>query len=178
MNILTRAAVPEDLDAVEQIYNDINDYYALPGRYEKGPRWIKGVYPLRSDAEEALSLHTLHVAVIDNRIAGTVICDSAQGECYRTVSWQLPFDVPVLIVHKLAVHPDFLKCGVASALLAHAEDLAKSLRKQAVRLDTYEENHVASALYEKNGYLCRGLVDLGLGELYGLKWYKAYEKLI
>lgn len=47
-----------------------------------------------------------------------------------------------------------------------------------IRLDTYEENAPAASLYEKSGYSYRGLVDLGLEEVYGLKWYKVFEKLL
>ena len=47
-----------------------------------------------------------------------------------------------------------------------------------IRLDTYEENAPAASSYAKSGYSYRGLVDLGLEEVYGLKWYKVFEKLL
>ncbi len=48
MNILIRAATGNDIDEVERLYNDLNDYLAV---HENGPRWKKGVYPLRKHAE-------------------------------------------------------------------------------------------------------------------------------
>ena len=45
-------------------------------------------------------------------------------------------------------------------------------------MDTYEENLPAVRLYEKCGFDYRGLVDLGLEEIYGLKWYKVFEKVL
>ena len=49
---------------------------------------------------------------------------------------------------------------------------------QAIRLDVYEENRTAIGFYETCGYHCCGRIDLGLEEVYGLKWYYAYEKLL
>ena len=40
----------------------------------------------------------------------------------------------------------------------------------------YEKNDSAIRFYESCGFSRRGTIDLGLEELYGLKWYYAYEK--
>lgn len=63
-------------------------------------------------------------------------------------------------------------------LRSHAEELGRSRGMQAVRLDTFEENLPAVRLYEKCGFSYRGMVDLGLEEIYGLKWYKVFEKVL
>ena len=49
---------------------------------------------------------------------------------------------------------------------------------KAIRLDVYEENIPAIRLYEKCGFKDMGLVDLGLEEIYGLKWYRVFEKVL
>ena len=175
MNILIRAATGNDIDEVERLYNDLNDYLAV---HENGPRWKKGVYPLREHAEEALSNGTLYVAVIDEKIAGTAVYSRKQGDVYQEIKWQTAFDVPVIVICKLAVHPDYLSCGVAKALLNYAVLLGKEQGIKAIRLDTYEENFPAIKLYEKCGFKYMGRIDLGLEEIYGLKWYKVYEKLV
>ena len=51
MGLRIRKATREDLDAVEALYNALNDYLAV---HENGPRWSRGVYPLREHAEKAL----------------------------------------------------------------------------------------------------------------------------
>ncbi|HJC24494.1 MAG TPA: hypothetical protein H9761_12405, partial [Candidatus Eisenbergiella merdavium] len=48
----------------------------------------------------------------------------------------------------------------------------------SLRLDVYEKNFSAIQLYESCGFSYRGTIDLGLEELYGLKWYHVYEKLL
>ena len=49
---------------------------------------------------------------------------------------------------------------------------------KAIRLDVYKENLPAIRLYEKSGFKYIGLVDLGLEEIYGLKWYRVFEKVM
>ncbi|MBE6930471.1 MAG: GNAT family N-acetyltransferase [Ruminococcaceae bacterium] len=175
MSISIRPAVTADLDAIAQLYDDLNDYLAAHGN---PPHWKKGVYPIRSHAEDALSRGELYVAVIDSTIAGTVVYSPEQGEVYKTVSWGTDFDVPVIVICKLAVHPAFLGCGVGAKLLDYAAEVGAGRGVKAVRLDVYEENLPAIRLYEKCGFQYRGTVDLGLEKLYGLKWYKVFEKLV
>ena len=175
MPILIRKAGASDLDAIARLYDELNDHLAANVNY---PGWRKGSYPLRSDAEEGLADGTLYVAEIDGQLAGTVMYLRTQDPAYQTADWQLPFGVPVLTLHILAVHPDHQGRGVGRALMDYAETLARETGALAVRLDTHEGNAPACRLYEKCGYSMRGLVDLGLYEKYGLKWYKTFEKLI
>ena len=175
MSILVRPATEYDLDAIERLYDDLNDHLAATVNY---PGWRKGSYPLRCDAEEGLKNASLHVAELDGQIAGTVMYLRTQDPAYQTADWQIPFDSPVITLHILAVHPKYHGRGVARALMDYAEIVARQTGALAVRLDTHENNAPACRLYEKCGYSYRGLVDLGLYEKYGLKWYKTYEKLI
>lgn len=175
MSITIRQAVKEDLDAVERLYNDLTDRLRTGPNY---PGWKSGVYPLRCDAEEGLADGTLYVAELDGCIAGTVMYPETQGAPYQSADWQLPFDVPVITLHILAVHPAYQGRGVGRALLKYAEDLGKRRGALAVRLDTREGNLPACRLYEQTGYSMRGLIDLGLEEVTGFKWYRTYEKLL
>lgn len=142
------------------------------------PRWKKGVYPIREDAEEALANGTSYVAIIDGKVAGTVVYSDEQEDAYRAIDWQIEFDVPILTICKLAVHPMYFGCGVGKALLDYAVCIGKQRDAKAIRLDVYEKNLPAIRLYEKCGFKYMGLVDLGLEEIYGLKWYKVFEKVL
>ena len=175
MNTFIRKATIHDIDEIECLYDDLNDYLE---KHENGPRWKKGVYPVRENAEEALGESTLYVAVIDEKIVGTFVLSRKQDEAYKEVDWQIEYDAPVFVVGVLAVHPDYLGRGVAQSLLNYAPVLGKECGIKAIRLDTYEENIPAAKLYETCGFTYMGLLDLGLEELYGLKWYKVYERLI
>uniref|UniRef100_UPI0040571B88 N-acetyltransferase family protein n=1 Tax=Acetatifactor sp. TaxID=1872090 RepID=UPI0040571B88 len=175
MKVIVRLASSADIDGIEELYNDLNDYLEKHVNY---PRWKKGVYPVREHAEEALRKGNLYVAIINKKIVGTVIYSSEQEDAYQTAEWQIDYDVPVIIINKLAVHPEYLGFGVGKALLEYATIIGTKQGIKTIRLDTYEENLPAIRLYEKCGFSYRGMIDLGLEQVYGLKWYKVFEKLL
>lgn len=176
MEITVRPADAGDLDAVAALYDAVGD---SPAAREHGPRWRRGVYPLRAHAEAGLAAGGLLVAETGGQIAGTAIClRGHQEEAYRCARWQIPFDAPVSTLHTFAVHPAYWRRGVGSALLSAAETLARREGAQALRLDTYADNAPAIRLYERCGYVLCGIIDLGIEPVYGLKWFRAYEKLL
>ncbi len=96
---------------------------------------------------------SLYVATYEGKIIGTVIYLSEQGQAYQDVDWQIDFDVPVIVIHILAVHPDYFGCrGRKRRCWITRCILEKSREKKAIRLDTYEENLPAVRLYEKCGF--------------------------
>ena len=175
MEIRVRRAVREDLDAIEELYGRVGDAEA---DRPDGPRWKRGVYPLRQDAEEGLAAGALRVAELNGRIIGTVILLQEQDSAYGQADWQIPLEEPVSVVHTLAVDPEYSRQGIGRALLDYAAETGRQQGLKAIRLDVYEENRRAIQFYEACGYRCCGRMDLGLEELYGLKWYLAYEKLL
>ena len=48
-----------DIDELEKLYDELNDYLAATTNY---PGWIKGVYPVREDAVAGVNDETLYVA--------------------------------------------------------------------------------------------------------------------
>lgn len=136
------------------------------------------MYPLREHAQEGICTKSLYVAMYEGKIVGSVIYLLEQGQVYQNVNWQLDFDVPVIVIHILAVHPDYLGCGVGKAVLEYAENFGRRQGARTIRLDTYEKNTPAVRLYEKCNFQECGRVDLGLEPIYGLKWYRAFEKII
>lgn len=170
-----RQAAEADLDAVERLYDELNGYLETHVNY---PGWKKGVYPVRADAQEGLDAGELYVAERGGEVVGTMICLHRQGEVYRSVQWAVEYDVPVMVMHVVAVHPRAFGSGVGEALMAHAQQLAREQGLRAIRLDTYEKNLPAARLYERCGFQRRGRVDLGLEETTGLKWFFAYEKVL
>ena len=156
MDIVVRKATEADLDEIEQLYDDLND--SIVGVTE-GPRWIKGVYPLRRDAEEGLAADCLYVAEVDGVIAGTVMYlnEEELSAPYQTVKWQKDLAAKeTFVIHVLAVHPKFQGRGVGKALLDHAYVVGQEKGIKAVRLDVYETNVPAIRLYEKCGFMKTG----------------------
>ena len=164
-----------DIDELEKLYDELNDYLAATTNY---PGWIKGVQPVREDAVAGVNDETLYVARYDGRIVGSVILNHQPEKAYENVKWKIELDYShIFVIHTFVVHPSFLKIGVGHALMDYSLELAQSSGIKSVRLDVYEKNLPAISLYEKCGFEYIDTVDLGLGH-YGLEWFKLYEKII
>jgi len=175
VNCTIETGKPTDIDAIEQLYNDLNDHLEQTTNY---PGWAKGLYPAREDAEIAIGDNSLFVLRIDGEIAGSVVLNNQQAGAYDQVTWGVeakPHEV--IVINKLAVHPRFLGRGVATKLLDFAKEYAIRQRAKTIRLDVTAQNSPAIALYEKCGYVYIGTVDLGLPFAH-LKWFKLYELII
>lgn len=58
----------------------------------------------------------------------------------------------VWVLNDLFVHPDARRSGVAAALMARAERLARASGAAYLSLETAESNRTAQALYERRGW--------------------------
>lgn len=146
----------------------------MPFTYATARSWPPKDFPRRNGLMSAENLEEYRISPV----VYAFIDGQEQKDAYQTVKWQIPMEAPVLVIHILAVHPDYFGYGVGAALLQYAEDLASRQNRRAVRLDTYQDNLPAARLFEKCGFHFCGMVDLGLEEVYGLKWYRAYEKVL
>ena len=175
MKFIIEPGTSADIDELEKLYNELNDYLAATINY---PGWIKGIYPIREDAVAGVNDNMLYVARTDGRIAGSVILNHQPEKAYENVRWKMELDYScIFVIHTFVVHPSFLKKGVGHALMDYSLELAQRSGINSVRLDVYEKNLPAISLYEKCGFEYVDTVDLGLGK-YGLNWFKLYEKVI
>lgn len=168
-------AIQADIDSIEKLYEDICDYLELHKNY---PKWKKGIYPVRSDAENALRKKALYVARIKEKIVGTFILEHEPEEGYKNGKWLTEDDYRyIYVIYTLAVHPDFLKCGVGKSLVMFAEQIARKEGCVSIRLDVVKENIPAEKLYQRCGFQFIGTVSLGYEE-YGIPWHHLYEKVL
>ncbi|MGF7056829.1 GNAT family N-acetyltransferase [Brassicibacter mesophilus] len=164
-----------DIDELEQLYNDLNDYLEKGVNY---PGWKKGIYPVRQNAIDGIKHDNLYVAKHKGRIVGSVILSHEPEPAYYKAKWGVESDYSdVFVVHTFVVHPKFLKCGIGKALMDFSIEHSIKSQAKSIRLDVYEGNIPAIRLYEKCGFKYIDTVDLGL-ENYGLDWFRLYEKLL
>lgn len=174
-NIQIRKATESDLDCIENLYENICGYLETHKNY---PGWKKDIYPTRCDAEKGFQADGLYIARIDSKTAGAMILKHEPEEGYKNGNWLTEDDYQhIYVVYTLAVHPDFLKCGVGTELLMFAERVARTEQCISIRLDVVKDNFPAEQLYQKCGYQFIGTVSLGY-EAYGLPWYNLYEKIL
>ena len=70
MDIIFVLGKANDIDELEQLYNDLNDYLAKGVNY---PGWIKGIYPVRQNAIDEVKNNNLYVAKHNGKIIGSII---------------------------------------------------------------------------------------------------------
>ncbi|AFL99322.1 acetyltransferase [Desulfitobacterium dehalogenans ATCC 51507] len=175
MNIHIELGQANDIDELEQLYNDLNDHLAKGINF---PGWKKGVYPIRQDAIDGIEQGNLYVAKYNSKIVGSVILNHVPEVAYYKAKWEYESDYSdVFVIHTFVVHPNFWRCGVGNALIGFSMEHGIESQVRSIRLDVYEGNIPAIRLYEKCGFKYIDTVDLGLGN-YGLNWFKLYEKLL
>ena len=175
MKFVIESGTTADIDELEKLYDDLNDYLSATTNY---PGWIKGIYPIREDAVVGIENNTLFVVRHDGKIAGSIILDHHPDKAYNNVRWKIETDYSrIFVIRTFVVHPSFLKMGIGRALMDYSFKLAQQSGIKSIRLDVYENNLPAISLYEKCGFEYIDTVDLGFGN-YGLDWFKLYEKLV
>lgn len=175
MNLKMRLGTEKDVEALEHLYDDINDYLVTTYNY---PGWKKGVYPTRQDAVDGINEGCLFVATDNGEIIGSMILRHKPEPAYMKVSWRAALDYKkVLVIYTFVVKPQKLKQGIGKRMLEFVEQYGIDTKMKALRLDVYENNIPAIRLYEKCGYQYIDTVSLGL-EDYGLDWFRLYEKLL
>jgi ribosomal protein S18 acetylase RimI-like enzyme len=175
MNIVIEKGTKFDIDLLEQLYDDLNDFLENSINY---PGWKKGIYPTRENAVNGIINDNLYVAKIEGKIVGSIILSHEPEPAYDQASWEVHADYSsIFVVHTFAVHPAYLKNGIGMALMDFTVQHSIEERAKAIRLDVYEKNVPAIRLYEKCGFKYMDTVDLGLGE-YGLHYFKLYEKIL
>ena len=93
----------------------------------------------------------LYVLADGDEIATCVIANDEKVEGYADAPWQINSD-EVIILHVLAVHPDYRGKGLARRLVENVIEQERKAGKKALRLDVIENNTTAEKLYQKLGF--------------------------
>ena len=148
-------AQKKDIDDVEKIFIDIGE---MEENNTSVTQWKKGVYPVRTTAENALCKDTLYILKDSNhKICGCVILNYEQLEEYKEVLWGYEAqEQEVLVIHTLCISPEAIGQGYAKKILIFADDIAREKKCKTIRLETGIYNTPAKKLYNSYGYETRG----------------------
>lgn len=152
---MIRPACSADLSAVAQIYEEILDQEdQRPVSYTN---WQRGKYPTLDTARTALEAGTLFVGEENGTIFAAVNLNGIQLPEYDRIPWQFEArSEQVMVIHTLVISPRFAGHGKAREMVAFCEEEGRRQGKTVMRLDTYEGNHPANAMYPKLGYRFAG----------------------
>jgi GNAT superfamily N-acetyltransferase len=180
MEVVVRAARRDD-PAHALLFASAAPYYtAYAGGPERARRLLRRLYPREG---HTASWEVCHVAEAGGEVVGVLAAfPSDDGDALArrfvrlTIAHSPPWRLPglfrhlratavvaphpprgMLYVDALATDPAHLRRGVATALLADAERRAAAAGLAGLALDTGIENRAARALYERNGFVSRGL---------------------
>lgn len=147
---MLRLAKEEDLIQVEQIYHEILDLESSTVSYTN---WQKDLYPTIHHAREAYEAGNLFVGEENGVMYGSVILNHVQPREYDEINWVTKAKPEeVIVIHTLCIKPSESGKGRGRLMVDFCEDYARRQGAKVIRLDTYEGNQPASALYTKLGY--------------------------
>lgn len=154
---MIRFATAADLDGIEAIYD------AILTREEAGPvytNWQRGKYPTRAHAQQALDASTLYVGEDDGFLWGVVNLNGIQLPEYDDIPWEIAAErEQVGVIHTMCIHPAASGRGRARRMVTFCEEESRRLGKTVIRLDTWEGNVPANAMYPKLGYTFAGATE-------------------
>lgn len=141
---------------------DLNEIWALVGRAVRhmnalgNPQWGED-YPTRDFYAQDIARSELFAAIAEGGVILGVACiNTDQSPEYAPLSWKI--SSPAMVIHRMAVDPQAQRQGVATALFALTEELARARGISAIHMDTYTQNDRMQALVIGRGYRKTGEV--------------------
>ncbi len=175
MDYEIRKAVAEDLDEIAKIYEEVHDAEEA-GITTTG--WIRGIYPIRPVAEEALARGDLYVMTHDGKVIGTAVINQIQVDVYEGAAWRYPAeDGDVLVLHTLVISPSVARKGYGRAFVEYYEDQARQRGISYLRIDTNVRNTGARKLYAGMGFEERDVKQCRFNGLEGIQLLLLEKKL-
>ena len=164
--MLVRLATSEDIPAVLALLGRV-----VPLMRDSGNLQWDAEYPNAAVFEADVAARHLWVAVPGEEIAGVAAVTTKQEPEYADVGWDL--SEPAVVIHRLAVDPEYRGRGIAQALMREAENEARRRRIAVLRVDTNTRNEATQKLFPKLGYELAGEIELSFRP--GLR-FRCYEK--
>lgn len=128
------------------------------------PQWDE-VYPDRDILRRDIIVSQLFVGRIQNEIVCAYVLNTECDGEYQLGDWKYPREY-ARIVHRLCVHPNYHRRGIARNTMLYIEQQAKALGARSIRLDAFTLNPHALRLYENLGYNLTGKVTWRKGDFY------------
>lgn len=128
---------PDELDTLVPLFDQYMQFYKQPSAPEKYHQYLQS----RLANEDAV----IYLAFDDEQ--------RAVGFVLHYFSFSSVSQAPVIILNDLFVAPETRQQGIASALVACSQALAKERGAARISLATAADNLQAQALYEKHGFI-------------------------
>jgi GNAT superfamily N-acetyltransferase len=142
---MIRLAELSDLEQVVQIVKVVR----LEMQREGNEQWGED-YPLAVNFMNDIEKRELYINEVNGLVGGFLCINHDQPEEYAQINWS--GNERPIVLHRMAVAPDFQRRGIASMLCRFAEEFAQSSGINYIRSDTNSFNVKMNALFQKSGY--------------------------
>ena len=146
--MIFRKAAKEEFYKIRSLYWNLIDQEKDDPSF---PHWKKEIHLSDEMIQNSIEREELYVLADGDEIAACVIANDEEAEGYADAPWQIDSD-EVIVLHVLAVHPDYRGKGLARKLVENVIEQERKVGKKALRLDVIENNTTAEKLYQKLGF--------------------------
>lgn len=123
--------------------------------------WNRKIHPSDSEIAEALRDGSMYMGLLDDEVVAASIVNDVFATGYDTVPWVFGAEPgKILCIHLFATKPALQGQGLGRRFLQAIIDDTRKRGFQVLRLDAFQHNTPACALYEKMGFQYRGVADL------------------
>ncbi len=165
MKLIYKKAKINDLNEIEALVKN-----AVIEMEHNGIMQWDEMYPVREDFEQDIKNGQLYAGCINDQIAVIFTLNQDCDEEYKNGDWKEP-ERPFYIIHRLCVHPEYQKNGIAMDAMQFIECTVVQDGAQAIRLDAYSLNPYALKLYHRSGYSKVGKAEWRKGTFYLMEKY-------
>lgn len=130
-------------------------------------------YPAIENIRQDIERGELYYIGEDEEVWATITLNDEQESQYQDITWNCK-EGKILVIHRLATHPEKQGSGFAQQLMTFSEEYARSNDYAAIRLDSYEANLRSQDFYRKMGYVKTGYVKFDYQEFRCV----AFEKIV
>lgn len=123
--------------------------------------WNRKIHPSDSEIAEALRDGSMYMGLLDDEVVAASIVNDVFATGYDTVLWVFGAEPgKILCIHLFATKPALQGQGLGRKFLQAIIDDTRKRGFQVLRLDAFQHNAPACALYDKMGFQYRGVADL------------------
>ena len=114
------------------------------------PQWEFN-YPRLKNFESDVLSNSIYIYKDNGKIVGTCTILPENDPPYKTIDTWIKNNS--LVIHRILVHPDYRKLGVAKAFIDKAIMLCKKGGYESIKIDTHLENYKMRNFLKKNGFI-------------------------
>ena len=173
--MLIRATTPADVPVVMAIIEEARRTIATLGI----DQWQNGspnIAMITRDVEAGQG----RVVTLDGEVVGTFAVIQNGEPVYAVIdgAWHTPDrdaegNWTYIALHRVAISVAHRGSGISTAVIRYAKDIARSMGRYSLRIDTHEGNVVMRRMLERHGFVKCGVIYLENGD-----HRVAYEKTI